>query len=53
MDVLDGDYLDYIDADDEWDELLRLWQRTQAPKGCRVEPVEGIVTVTPLARVSH
>ncbi|MFJ8183377.1 Uma2 family endonuclease [Streptomyces sp. NPDC096105] len=53
MDVLDGDYLDYIDADDEWEELLWLWQRTQAPKGCRVELVEGIVTVTPLARVSH
>ncbi|MFF9337463.1 Uma2 family endonuclease [Streptomyces albogriseolus] len=50
MDVLDGDYLD---AETEWDELLWLWQRTEAPKGCRVELVEGIVTVAPLARVSH
>ncbi|MEU0581113.1 Uma2 family endonuclease [Streptomyces griseoincarnatus] len=50
MDVLDGDY---IHAENEWDELLWLWQRTEAPKGCRVELVDGIVTVAPLARVSH
>jgi Uma2 family endonuclease len=50
MDVLDGDY---VNADDEWDELLWLWQRTEAPEGCRVELVEGLVTVAPLARVRH
>ncbi|MFD7690269.1 hypothetical protein [Streptomyces sp. NPDC059781] len=50
MDVLDGDY---INADNEWDELLWLWQRTEAPKGCRVELVEGLVTVAPLVRVRH
>ncbi|MFD8255207.1 Uma2 family endonuclease [Streptomyces werraensis] len=50
MDVLDGDY---IHAETEWDELLWLRQRTEAPKGCRVELVDGIVTVAPLARVRH
>ncbi|MEU7467402.1 hypothetical protein AB0A94_02365 [Streptomyces sp. NPDC044984] len=50
MDVCDGDY---IKADNEWDELRWLRERTDAPKGCRVEIVEGLVTVTPLARVRH
>jgi Uma2 family endonuclease len=30
-----------------WDELVRLWQETDAPEGCKVEIIEGIVTVSP------
>ncbi|MFH9043121.1 Uma2 family endonuclease [Streptomyces sp. NPDC017966] len=50
MDVCDGDY---VKADNEWDELRWIRERTDAPKGCRVEIVEGLVTVTPLARARH
>ncbi|MFF5977637.1 Uma2 family endonuclease [Streptomyces olindensis] len=50
MSVLDGDYLK---ADTHWDELLWVWEQTQAPKGCKVEIIDGIVTVTTLAATSH
>ena len=50
MDTYDGDYLR---TDDEWDELRWIRERTAAPKGCRVEIVEGLVTVTPSATVRH
>lgn len=31
----------------EWDGLVRIWQETDAPEGCKVEIIEGIVTVAP------
>lgn len=31
----------------EWDDLVRIWQETDAPEGCEVEIIEGIVTVAP------
>lgn len=31
----------------EWDDLVRLWEETDAPEGCAVEITEGIITVTP------
>ncbi|GAA3250620.1 Uma2 family endonuclease [Streptomyces lavendulae] len=32
---------------DDWDSVVRLWEGTNAPKGCKVEIIEGIVTVAP------
>ncbi|MFI7101251.1 Uma2 family endonuclease [Streptomyces sp. NPDC050161] len=31
----------------EWDDAVRIWEQTDAPEGCRVEIIEGIVTVSP------
>ncbi|MFE6623558.1 Uma2 family endonuclease [Streptomyces sp. NPDC057740] len=31
----------------EWDGLVRIWMETDAPEGCKVEIIEGIVTVAP------
>ncbi|PAZ11445.1 restriction endonuclease [Streptomyces sp. SA15] len=50
MGVPDGDY---IMADNEWDELVWIWEQTDAPKGCKVEIIEGLVTVTPLSAGAH
>ncbi|WP_405618344.1 Uma2 family endonuclease [Streptomyces sp. NBC_00076] len=50
MDVIDGDY---IRADSEWDELVWVWGQTDAPKGCKVEIIEGLVIVTPLSVAAH
>lgn len=44
---------DYILADNAWDELVWVWRRTEAPKGCKVEIVEGLITVAPLSSVAH
>lgn len=50
MDVIDGDY---IMADNEWDELVWVWQQTDVPKGCKVEIIEGLITVTPYSECAH
>ncbi|GAA3190452.1 MULTISPECIES: Uma2 family endonuclease [Streptomyces] len=34
------------DHDREWDGLVRIWEQTKAPVGCKVEIIEGIVTVS-------
>ncbi|RSN51312.1 restriction endonuclease [Streptomyces sp. WAC 04229] len=44
---------DYILADNVWDEIVWVWRRTEAPRGCKVEIVEGLVTVAPLPSVAH
>lgn len=44
---------DYILADNVWDEIVWVWRQTEAPKGCKVEIVEGLITVTPLSSVAH
>ncbi|NJQ00626.1 Uma2 family endonuclease [Streptomyces zingiberis] len=36
-----------------WDDLVCLWQETDAPEGCRVEIVEGTITVSPPPANSH
>ncbi|GAA2613004.1 MULTISPECIES: Uma2 family endonuclease [Streptomyces] len=30
-----------------WDDLVRLWEETDGPEGCKVEIIEGIITVAP------
>jgi Uma2 family endonuclease len=37
----------------EWDGLVRIWKETDAPEGCRVEIIEGIVTVAPPPSNDH
>ncbi|MFD7533870.1 Uma2 family endonuclease [Streptomyces sp. NPDC059849] len=37
----------------EWDDLVRIWEETDAPKGCKVEIIEGIVTVSPPPSKDH
>ncbi|MDX3578811.1 Uma2 family endonuclease [Streptomyces sp. FL07-04A] len=37
----------------EWDRLVRIWQETDAPEGCKVEIIEGIVTVAPPPSNAH
>ncbi|MFF3751059.1 Uma2 family endonuclease [Streptomyces sp. NPDC002018] len=37
----------------EWDDLVRIWQETDAPEGCTVEIIEGIVTVAPPPSNAH
>ncbi|MGW4199518.1 Uma2 family endonuclease [Streptomyces sp. NPDC004726] len=37
----------------EWDDLVRIWQETDAPEGCKVEIIEGIVTVSPPPSNAH
>ncbi|MER6253090.1 Uma2 family endonuclease [Streptomyces sp. NPDC001584] len=32
---------------DGWDDLVRLWEETDGPEGCKVEIIEGIITVAP------
>ncbi|MBB0245297.1 Uma2 family endonuclease, partial [Streptomyces alkaliphilus] len=41
------------DYGDGWEGLLALWEDTDAPEGCRVELVEGTVTVAPPPSKSH
>ncbi|MEV5877125.1 Uma2 family endonuclease [Streptomyces sp. NPDC052101] len=50
MDEFEGDYLL---TDNEWDELVWVWKRTDAPKGCKVEIIEGLITVAPYSAVAH
>jgi Uma2 family endonuclease len=37
-----------VPSDDySWDDLVRIWEQTDVPKSCRVEIIEGIITVAP------
>ncbi|MEU1312862.1 Uma2 family endonuclease [Streptomyces cinnamoneus] len=36
-----------------WDDLVRIWEQTDAPEGCKVEIIEGIVTVSPAPSNRH
>ncbi|MFE2260234.1 Uma2 family endonuclease [Streptomyces griseosporeus] len=42
---------DYLLTDDPWDELLWVWKQTDVPKGCKVEIIEGLVSVAPYSAV--
>ncbi|MFI5768174.1 Uma2 family endonuclease [Streptomyces sp. NPDC051658] len=37
----------------EWDDLVRIWEETDAPEGCKVQIIEGIVTVEPPPSKNH
>ncbi|WP_327115395.1 Uma2 family endonuclease [Streptomyces sp. NBC_01341] len=37
----------------DWDDLVRIWEETDAPEGCKVEIIEGIVTVSPPPSKDH
>lgn len=36
-----------------WDEIVRVWEETDAPEGSKVEIVEGVVTVPPPLSEEH
>ncbi|MER5562660.1 Uma2 family endonuclease [Streptomyces sp. NPDC002506] len=36
-----------------WDDVVRLWEGTDWPEGCKVEIIEGIVTVSPPPSNAH
>ncbi|MEV7522964.1 Uma2 family endonuclease [Streptomyces sp. NPDC091371] len=38
---------------DDWDSVVRLWEEMDVPKGCKVEIIEGIVTVAPPPANAH
>ncbi|MFF4006104.1 Uma2 family endonuclease [Streptomyces sp. NPDC001717] len=38
---------------DDWDRLVGLWKETDWPEGCKVEIIEGIITVTPAPANRH
>ncbi|MEV4439464.1 Uma2 family endonuclease [Streptomyces sp. NPDC049577] len=40
-------------AGPEWEELVRIWEETDAPEGCKVEIIEGIITVSPAPANRH
>jgi Uma2 family endonuclease len=50
VDEFEGDYLL---TDSPWEELLWVWRRTDIPKGCKSEIIDGVVTVTPYSGVAH
>ncbi|MEU6349990.1 Uma2 family endonuclease [Streptomyces sp. NPDC047072] len=37
----------------DWDEIVRVWEETDAPEGSKVEIIEGIVTVPPPPSEEH
>ncbi|HET6633429.1 MAG TPA: Uma2 family endonuclease [Streptomyces sp.] len=37
----------------DWDDVVRIWEDTDAPEGCKVEIIEGIVTVAPPPSKGH
>ncbi|MFG2675601.1 Uma2 family endonuclease [Streptomyces sp. NPDC048445] len=39
--------------DQDWDDLVRIWEETDAPEGCKVEIIEGIGTVSPPPSKDH
>ncbi|MFF4366490.1 Uma2 family endonuclease [Streptomyces sp. NPDC001594] len=38
---------------DSWDALVRLWEESDWPEGCKVEIIEGIITVAPTPANNH
>ncbi|GGU09947.1 Uma2 family endonuclease [Streptomyces violascens] len=36
-----------------WDDLVRLWEETDAPEGSKVEIIEGVVTLSPTPSIEH
>ncbi|MCQ4210445.1 Uma2 family endonuclease [Streptomyces longispororuber] len=40
-------------AGSDWDATVRVWEETDAPEGCKVEIIEGIVTLAPPPSEEH
>ncbi|WP_328620483.1 Uma2 family endonuclease [Streptomyces sp. NBC_00354] len=38
---------------DGWEDLVRLWEESDWPEGCKVEIIEGIITVAPTPANMH
>ncbi len=36
-----------------WDDLVRLWEETDWPEGCKVEIIDGVITVSPPPAMDH
>ncbi|WP_405856940.1 Uma2 family endonuclease [Streptomyces sp. NBC_00090] len=45
--------VDHSSYDYGWDDLVRIWEETDAPEGCKVEIIEGIITVSPSPASRH
>jgi Uma2 family endonuclease len=45
--------VDHAGHGHEWDDLVRIREETDAPEGCKVEIVDGIVTVSPPPSNAH
>ncbi|MFE5487179.1 Uma2 family endonuclease [Streptomyces sp. NPDC056527] len=45
--------VDHSSHGNGWDGLVRIWEETDAPEGCKVEIIEGIVTVSPQPSNNH
>ncbi|MEU3373226.1 Uma2 family endonuclease [Streptomyces sp. NPDC006660] len=45
--------VDHSGTGHEWDDVVRIWEETDAPEGCKVEIIEGIVTVSPAPANRH
>ena len=41
------------DPEQSWDDLVRFWEEMEWPEGSKVEIIEGIITVSPLAAHRH
>lgn len=41
------------DTGTSWDEAVRIWEESDVPEGCKVEIIEGIVTVAPPPSNAH
>ncbi|MFE9117101.1 Uma2 family endonuclease [Streptomyces sp. NPDC007172] len=45
--------VDHSGTGHEWEDVVRIREETDAPEGCKVEIIEGIVTVSPLPSDEH
>ncbi|MFH8623722.1 Uma2 family endonuclease [Streptomyces vietnamensis] len=45
--------VDHSSYDYGWDDVVRIWEETDAPEGCKVEIIEGIITVSPTPSARH
>ncbi|MEU6663619.1 Uma2 family endonuclease [Streptomyces sp. NPDC046821] len=41
------------DPEQSWDELVRLWEEMEWPEGCKVEIIDGNITVSPSPAYQH
>lgn len=53
MSALTGEPVPGQGQGEDWDDLVRIWEETDAPGGCKVEIIEEIVTVSPPPSKDH